>query len=633
MSRSIAAPLTILTKTAQELSLGNILHEGSDGAGKRLHLRKDEIGAISRAFDQLMNYFDGAANASAAIANKDLTITVTPNSDRDELGIAFSKMLGGLQHVIGEVSENARAVASAASQLAAASAQSGQAANQIALTIQQVALGTSQQSHEVSKTSGSAEQMNRAIQEVARGAREQGQAVDKASSMAVRISSTIQQVAANAQSGVRGAREAADTALSGARTIEATITGMQAIKAKVGLSAQKVREMGQRSKQIDTIVESINEIASQTNLLALNAAIEAARVESQGEKTVESILQRHLLGAASLVAELLAAGRELNSQDLQALARQSQVEQFSISDLEGTIVAASNPESLGFRFSDDTRHQSSVFRSLLSQRDGVVVQPIRARDQDGKPYVFVGVSRRDCPGIVQAGISGEVVYRLGGYSRGFVVVADEIRKLADHAKCATKEISTNIQAIQKVVLEAGKVMETGLQDVENRSAQAAEAGTSLATILQTVEAVNRQIGEIATAVQHTDESSKELVRSMETVRSVVKENIAATEDMAANSREIARSMESIASISEENSAAVEEVGASAEEISAQVQEVGAAAQSLADMAQTLQELVGDFTVTKPVFTPAAVFQIDRSTTSYTGGGTKCKRRDPLLPTD
>jgi methyl-accepting chemotaxis protein len=325
MSRSIAAPLGILTKKAQELSIGNIIRDGKDGVTERLHLRRDEIGAISRAFERLTVYFQGAAAASTAIANKDLTITVSPNSDKDEMGVAFTKMLVGLQQAFGQVAGSSTDVSSAASQLAAASAQSGQASNQIAQTIQQVALGTVQQNEEMSKTSCSVEQLNRAINKVANGAQDQAQALGKASTLAIQISSTVQQVTSRAQTGVDGAAEATKSATSGAQTIQATIEGLQTIRSKVGLSAQKVREMGLRSEQIDAIAETIDEIASQTDLLALNAAIEAARVEGHSEMTVEAILQHHMLGAANLLARLLEENSTLESCDLASLARQAQV--------------------------------------------------------------------------------------------------------------------------------------------------------------------------------------------------------------------------------------------------------------------------------------------------------------------
>jgi hypothetical protein len=245
--------------------------------------------------------------------------------------------------------------------------------------------------------------------------------------------------------------------------------------------------------------------------------------------------RRFLRKADSLLAQLLADGHELHSHELKVLARQAQVQDFFVSDSDGVIIASTNPASLGFRFSQDPRQQSSVFRSLLNRQDGIVIQPIQAREQDNRPFMFVGISRRDSSGIIQVGMSTDAVYALMGYSQGFAVVADEIRKLSVHAKTATKEIAILIRNIQKAVVEAVSVMEEVARDVENRSAQATQAGESLASILNSVEAVNQQMGEIASAIQHMAASSRELVGAVEAVNAVVEENAAATEEMAANS--------------------------------------------------------------------------------------------------
>jgi methyl-accepting chemotaxis protein len=130
--------------------------------------------------------------------------------------------------------------------------------------------------------------------------------------------------------------------------------------------------------------------------------------------------------------------------------------------------------------------------------------------------------------------------------------------------------------------------------VENRSAQAAQAGESLAIILETVQTVNRQIAEIASAVQHMQASSRELVSTMEAVSVVVKQNTAATEGMAASTNKIMQTMDNIAGVSEENSAAVQEVSASTGEASAQVEQVSASAAALMEMAQNLQQVVDQF---------------------------------------
>ncbi len=484
---SVALPLALVTKMGELLSSGDLVRDLSDQEKDRIRLRKDEIGAIGQAFDGLITYLQEMGLAAASIADKDLTVNVRPRSEKDELGNAFAGMVSGLRAMIGQLAESVHTTSSAANQLAIAAEQSGEATGQIATTLQQVALGTAQQTAGVHQTSASVEEMNCAIKEVAEGAQEQGKAINTTSALASRISTAIDQVADHAQVVAHDSVEAARYSSEGAKTIEATIAGMQMIKTKVGLSAQKVREMGQRSDQIGTILETIDKIASQTNLLALNAAIEAARVQTQGEKTVERLLQQHMLGAVSLLADMLASGQDLSSEDLGKLARLAQVQDFCISDSDGVIVASNQPSSLGFRFSDDPSQESSVFRPLLARRDGTVIRPVRVRDQDGKPYVYVGVSRRDRPGIVQAGTAADLVYRLGGYSRGFAVVADEVGKLAEHAKSATKEIAVMIRDLQKTVAEAVAVMENGVRDVENESARTTEASASLAAILKAVQ--------------------------------------------------------------------------------------------------------------------------------------------------
>ncbi len=184
--------------------------------------------------------------------------------------------------------------------------------------------------------------------------------------------------------------------------------------------------------------------------------------------------------------------------------------------------------------------------------------------------------------------------RAGEHGKGFAVVADEVRKLAESATSSTKEISNLIKEVQYTVTEAVQAMDEGATEVEAGVAQADEAGQALHAILVAAESVNRQVEDIASAAQQMDASANELVSAMDTVSAVVEENTAATEEMAAGASEVSHAIENIASISEENSAASEEVSATVEEVSAQVEEVTALAQSLDDMAQHLRGLVAQF---------------------------------------
>ena len=184
--------------------------------------------------------------------------------------------------------------------------------------------------------------------------------------------------------------------------------------------------------------------------------------------------------------------------------------------------------------------------------------------------------------------------RAGEHGKGFAVVADEVRKLAEKSSLATREIGGLVKDIQKTVEDAVTAMKAGSVEVENGVSRANQAGQALSEILRAAEQVKLQVAEITGAAKTMGALSNELVSATDSVSAVVEENTAATEEMSAGSSEVTQAIENIASVSEENSAAVQEVSASAEEMSAQVEEVTASAQSLAEMAAALQEVVSQF---------------------------------------
>lgn len=96
------------------------------------------------------------------------------------------------------------------------------------------------------------------------------------------MSSSIREVATSASSTSELTAEARQTAALGQKSIQATVSAVNALHDELDNSKQVINELADNTKHIGSILDVITSIADQTNLLALNAAIEAARAGEQG---------------------------------------------------------------------------------------------------------------------------------------------------------------------------------------------------------------------------------------------------------------------------------------------------------------------------------------------------------------
>jgi methyl-accepting chemotaxis protein len=184
--------------------------------------------------------------------------------------------------------------------------------------------------------------------------------------------------------------------------------------------------------------------------------------------------------------------------------------------------------------------------------------------------------------------------RAGEHGRGFAVVADEVRKLAERSQRETKAITSLINDVQAGTRDAVEAMSHGAAKVREGTVEADQAGRALEEILGAVEATVRQVEEIASAAQEMAARSRDVSETMVTISASVEEASAATEEMTASAEGVGNSIQTIASVAEENSASAEEIAASAEQMSAQVEEMSAQAEELASAAEQLRELVEQF---------------------------------------
>lgn len=113
--------------------------------------------------------------------------------------------------------------------------------------------------------------------------------------------------------------------------------------------------------------------------------------------------------------------------------------------------------------------------------------------------------------------------RAGEQGRGFAVVADEVRALAERTTRATKEIGEMIKAIQKETKGAVSAMEQGVQQVENGTIEAAKSGQALQDILAQVNDVAMQVNQIATAAEEQTATTSEISSNMQQITQVVQQ--------------------------------------------------------------------------------------------------------------
>jgi len=135
--------------------------------------------------------------------------------------------------------------------------------------------------------------------------------------------------------------------------------------------------------------------------------------------------------------------------------------------------------------------------------------------------------------------------RAGEQGRGFAVVADEVRALAERTTKATKEIAAMIKAIQSETQSAVNSMSEGVDEVKRGTAETSRSGEALEDIINKINELNMQISQVATAAEEQTATTQEITNNIQMITDVVNRNVVNSRSTTKATATLAREVDSL----------------------------------------------------------------------------------------
>ena len=327
-----------------------------------------------------------------------------------------------------------------------------------------------------------------------------------------------------------------------------------------------------RQDEIGILINTTNEMQTDLQNVISEIHLASSTLSSQSEQLSQS-------------AEQVKVGSEQIATTMQELANGAEVQATSASDISQlmdnfTHVIQNSDQSSQEIVKDseqmthgaeDGQHLMQLSVNKMKDIDGIVkgsVQRVKGLDEktnEISTLVEVIRSIADQTNLLALNAAIEAA-RAGEQGKGFAVVADEVRKLAEQVSHSVGEITNIVVAIQEESHSVVKALENGYQEVADGTEQIQQTGEKFTEITEGIHAMVERV-------------------------KVISKNLAL---VSSNGQQINGSVQEIASVSEESAAGVEETAASAEESVSSMEEVVASSQHLAVIATNLADAVSKF---------------------------------------
>jgi len=291
------------------------------------------------------------------------------------------------------------------------------------------------------------------------------------------------------------------------------------------LRINSLEELGSLAQALTLMKNALNEMIGKV----MEAALRVTTASTQLSATSEEIAQ----GAeeqSNRAAQVATASEEMSATIVEVAknasgAAEAAREASQVAFRGGQIVSRTIESMHGIAH---TTRESSQVIATLGERSQEIGKIIRVIDDIADQTNLLALNA-----AIEAARAGE-------QGRGFAVVADEVRKLAERTTRATKEIAEMIKAIQDDIGKALTSMEHEVKVVEEGVGFAQEAGKALEKIVEQVEKVTAMIQQIATAAEEQSTAADQISGDIETVANITKETASGAQQIAQASQEISR---------------------------------------------------------------------------------------------